>query len=390
MNAMDRESASRPTFGLLTRAAAVLALAFVAVEAARSQPVEYAITARVDTTNAEVREVLATWINYLWSVPDSAYDNPHWNSHEKQLYGHRDFDFASYWISHQIPSDVLLASYPPRILSIDKVDDHYEIRTMFYGENLPAEMSGSNPVTILRVAATREDGGWKLANMLPFVTRNWIEHRVGPIRYRMPPTYRFNEMVAHRAHAFVDSVASMLGVEVEPFSFYLASSIDELGSLLGHDFFFVGVTTGLTLSDNRIVMSSKRSEHYPHELVHVVAGTVPNGMINEGLATWIGGSGDQSFVEGLRELRRCLEADDSVSIEGIWRREWGWHCNAYYMTGAAIVDLVYKRGGMSAVRQLMKAPTEEGPFFDVVADALGVRRDDLGRYVLDAIRAGMR
>src|SRR5688500_15203661 len=118
-----------------------------------AQSFDYAVTNVVDTNNAEVKQILDLWISFLGSTPDSAYDNPHWNAKEKSEYGFEYFDFAGRSLFANLTARELVDNYKPTVLSIYKVGDHYEIRTLFYAEGLPPESEGSNPPAIIRVAA---------------------------------------------------------------------------------------------------------------------------------------------------------------------------------------------------------------------------------------------
>lgn len=346
---------------------------------------DYTVTNVVDTNNADVRKILTLWISYLGSNPDSAYDNPHWNAKEKAEYGLEYFDFAGHSLFANLSARDLVETFKPTVLSIYGFADHYEIRTLFYSDGLPPESKGSNPPAIIRVAAIKEDGEWKLANILPFVTSKWIARQYGRIRYFSSPNHQFNAARAEEAKSFVDSLERMFGTTVAPFTYYVTPSAEELGVLLGHDFFFFGLASGQVIANGKIVMAGFGSEHYPHEFVHLATGDVPNKMISEGVATWLGGSRNLTYEQNLAELRDCLSKADSVTLEKIATRQWGWQCNALYTTGAVIVELVHKRGGIAAVKRLFQAPKEVEALLPFIADALGVAPDELNEYVLRAI-----
>ncbi len=342
---------------------------------ASAQSFSYGLNGRVDTSIAEVKEVLDLWLRYLDSSPDSAYDNPHWNQEERKAYGPGEFDFTGR-LMYQMPASDLVRIFKPVILSIEKENDRYAIRTLFYGDKLEGYMARSNPWAITRVHAIRDHGSWKLANALPTLTAEWRKERVGRITYIFPHDHTLDTTLAQRSNDFCDSVGNLLGREWAPFEYYITHSPDELGRILGFDFFFAGYTSGLSMNSQRKILAGFGSEWYPHEFVHMVAGTIRNRMIDEGLATWIGGSGRRVFPDMAKDLGECLSGINSVRFSDVFNQEWGWQCAAFYTTGAILVDQAYKRGGMAAVRRLMSAPDDEREFVAFLSSELGVAPDD--------------
>lgn len=114
--------------------------------------IDITIHNRVDTSNIEVREILDLWINYLNSTPDIIKDNPHWNEEEKSKY--TDFDFSRRFL-YQFSSKHLLNYYKPTILSIEKENNYYSIRTIFFADNLDGVYRNSNPWCITKLYAKR-------------------------------------------------------------------------------------------------------------------------------------------------------------------------------------------------------------------------------------------
>ena len=115
--------------------------------------IDVAIHSRVDTSKKEIKEVAGPWANYLNSKPDSLYDNPYWNSHEKLKF--RRFDFSMEYM-YQFPSSQLLRYYKPTILSIEKEGNNYGIRTIFSADTLPEQYRKSNPWCITKLFAIKE------------------------------------------------------------------------------------------------------------------------------------------------------------------------------------------------------------------------------------------
>jgi hypothetical protein len=342
------------------------------------------IHSRVDTTKQETKEVVALWTQYLSSSPDIVYNNPYWNEAEKMKYA--DFDFTRAFM-YQLPSSQLLNYYKPTILSVEKEAENYAIRTLFSAEGLEGSYKRSNPWCITKIYAVKENGRWKLKNALSILTQSWERKTVGRITFIYPPEHQFNEALARRSITFCDSIARKFQLpDWKPFDFYITKGGDELGKLLGFDFFFAGYATGVAMNDERILFSGFDSEWYPHEFVHMIDGDFKrHGMIEEGFATWTSGqlSWEMTFVEGAKGLSGQIAENDQITFDDIMNKRWGWQ-NAtqyYYTTGAILCKLVYDKGGVAALKKLLDTPPDHGRLVEKVCVLLKIRTADLDKYL---------
>ena len=323
--------------------------------------IDATIHSRVDTTQREIKEVVMLWINYLNSKPDSLYDNPYWNNAEKVQF--KNFDHSVPYL-YQFPSKQLLNYYKPTILSIEKEDEYYGIRTIFSADDLPGEYRKSNPWCITKLYAVKEDGEWRLKNALPIITQKWSKKKVGKITFIYPPHHKFNNDLATKASQFCNEIAEKFKFpEWKPFDFYITDSGDELGKLLNFDFYFAGYTTGIGMNDNRILLSGLGSEYYPHEFIHLI---VPkqdrHWIIEEGFATWKGGQGGKTFEESAKLLANELAKNDTITFSDILNKKWGWQFAAFYTTGAILCNSAYENGGVELVNELLKIPNDRERF----------------------------
>lgn len=337
------------------------------------------IHARVDTSDQEVKQIADLWINYLNSTPDSLYNNPYWNQEEKIKY--TNFDFSSPYL-YQFPSYPLLSYYQPTILSIEKEGEHYGIRTIFSANNLPAEYQSSNPWCITKIYAVKENHEWKLKNSLSIITQNWSKKTIGKITFIYPPTHRFNKQLAKKANLFCNTITREFNFpDWKPFDFYITDSGDELGKLLNFDFFFAGYTTGIGMKENRILLSGMGSEFYPHEFIHlIISQNERHGMIEEGFATWKGGTMQKSFEENARILAKEIEINPSISFWDVLTKKWGWQYAAYYTTGAILCNAAYNKGGIPMVHQLLATPNDDEKLGQVICSIFDINKEFIDEF----------
>jgi hypothetical protein len=351
---------------------------------AQQPTIDLTLHARVDTTKKDIKEIVSLWKGYLSSQPDSIYNNPYWNNTEKSMY--EDFDLTRIFI-YQLPSRQLLDYYKPTILSIEKEDDNYAIRTLFSADGLDGTYRQYNPWCITKLFAVEEDGQWKLKNALPILTEHWNRETIGKITFIYPPEHKFNDSLAQQANIFCNSIASKFQLpDWKPFDFYITKNEDELGKLLGFDFFYTGSTTGMCLTDRRILLSGIDCEFYPHELVHLI---VPNKerhfMINEGFATWLGGNNGLTFEVGAKIFAEQLAKTDTIKLASILNKEWGWQFSSYYYAGAIICKLVYDKKGVKGIKELLNTPKDDAKLVDELCKLFEINKNELDKYLTNEI-----
>jgi hypothetical protein len=341
--------------------------------------IDVTVHSRVDTTNIEIKEVALLWIKYLNSKPDSLYNNPYWNNAEKIKF--KKFDLSTPYM-YQFPSKQLLNYYKPTILSIEKEDEHYGIRTIFSAEGLQGEYRKSNPWCITKLYAVKEDGTWRLKNALPIITDKWNKKTVGKITFIYPPHHKFNNELATKASQFCNEITEKFKFhEWEPFDFYITDSGDELGKLLNFEFYFAGYTTGIGMNDNRILLSGMGSEYYPHEFIHLV---VPkhdrHWIIEEGFATWKGGQGGKTFEESAKLLAIELAKNDTITFYDVLNKKWGWQYFAFYTTGAIFFKVAYDKGGVVLVKKLLETPDNSRKLIQTICSVFEIEEKEIDSF----------
>ena len=116
-------------------------------------------------------------------------------------------------------------------------------------------------------------------------------------------------------------------------------------------------------------------EENRHEMVHLllapVAGVQPtHGLVNEGVATWYGGSSGRTSGELLREYADYLAARPGIGLDLILEDnvpDRGWNA-----AGAIVVDLVHEQRGIEAVRGLFGAGRSNEQLRSALSETLGM------------------
>ncbi|GLR19192.1 hypothetical protein [Portibacter lacus] len=316
------------------------------------------ISSRVDTTNNDVKEVLDLYENYINSQSDSIYDNPYWNSEEKAQF--EDFDFSRISIYNGISSSQLFRIYTPFVLSIEPKNEKYQIRVLYSNSAIEPPYVGSKVWCIHKLNALREEGNWKLENLLVEKTRKWQKKQVGFIEYVYSDEHDFDELQAKKAVNFCNKIIQRFNPNFHSkFRFYLANDIDEMGELENFDYYFTGITTGKAREG--MILSSKGDEFYPHEFIHKLLPTNKNRghVIEEGLATFLGTKENlEEYLVIMKKLAHDYNINETFSLKNILNNQTDWNgYPAAYPGGALICEVIFEIKGDEGIRELINNKT---------------------------------
>jgi hypothetical protein len=104
-------------------------------------------------------------------------------------------------------------------------------------------------------------------------------------------------------------------------------------------------------------------------------------MINEGFATWLGGTMEKTFEERAKILAQQLVNNDTVTFDDILNKNWGWQFAAYYTTGAILCKLVYDKGGVIAINKLFDTPPDNDKLIQTISELLKIKTTDIDKFV---------
>jgi hypothetical protein len=355
-----------------------------------TKQVDVNFSGRIDSIpRPEIAPIMRLWVNYLNSRPDSIYDNPYWNSDEKNKY--KDFDFSRVNIFQGGYKSYEVFNYwKPYVLTIEPVGKKYSIRTIFIADTVKGEASGSKVWCSLIVYAKKEKDKWVLENAIYEVTRTWKHSQYGYIDYIYPPEYRFNKYNAQKSIYFCDSIIQKFSfAPPEPFKYYVTNSQDEMGMLEGFEFYFAGCTTGK--GREHMLLSGNGNEYYPHELIHLIVpkNAERNWMINEGFAVWLGDSKADSvkYNKSLSVFANDFCVSDTIDFKTVLNKKLPWnYYNPDYPAGAILCIIVYDRKGVKGINALLSSDTKTNEnFIKELENILEVNETEFLRIFRDEV-----
>ena len=369
--------------------------------------IDLPLTIRVDTTDADIKAVYDLWRKFLSSRPDSVIDTTLWNKKELKRYG--DPYAARSWIYN---SEHIIKSFPPLLLSIEKEGKFYAIRTLYYSEGLAEPYNSSNLWALQTMYAKKvkikikkekvdslaqgrreayeapepdslkkkkDKKKFRLFDPLHIITDSWDKRRMGPIDYHFPHDYFFDRGVGLRMTKFIKTVRKKYDLpKVSPIEFYITRNQDEIAAAVGLDF-ILRPSAGRSNTRNAQVFSSLASEWYPHEITHVLFRDFkPHFILNEGIATYLGGSMKLPFDSLAADLAQFFDSNETITFQQILDSPFLEGSTAiYYTVGAVLCKMAYQEGRAEKVKKLLSSGVSNDELYATIERVLRISKQDI-------------
>lgn len=333
----------------------------------------------------EVSEIYQAWREYLLLDPLPPDRAQRWSSVEQND-----------WIAYDLTSGNAYQASSATVVDIRPAQtqgsaDEFVVRTLFTSAVGPERVV--RPFALTRVYAVREDGRWVFGNALPRLTRDWERAEVGPITYVYEPGHAFDRARAERAVAFADSLAVSLDLPgIDELTYYIAGGSEEIDRIMGVDWTFGDVGKGYSIPWNRLLFSGDPvfGEEHRHELVHHILGPllaegVVHGMVNEGLATWLGGGLGMTFLESVRVYESYLEDHPQVTLDYVLAPNPG-PDPGFRPAGAVLAFMIHEHGGVQALKELLRSGQSNDDLRATVVRIFGIPWPEVAVRWRDRVR----
>lgn len=333
----------------------------------------------VDTTTSPTREIVATVLSYYRLARPGRQPTPLWSPDEQARFPYYD-----------LTADLLYQQFPATIVEVTPVSTDsttWVVKTLF----ARADSDGTDiqPLGLQRLYARRTGDTWQLHGALAVHTQGWRARQVGRITYHFDPTYPFSATRARAANRFVDSVARVLGVAPPvAIQYYLTDSFEAMRRLQGFDWSLSrAMVGGQAIPEDQLLFcgSPTHAEAFRHELVHLVLAVYGparkrNRLIEEGIATWLGGGmRAPNYPAYLRLLVSYLAAQPDATLRELLS-SFGGDDSPYYATGAMVADAVFRRGGLPALQRLLQIGGTTDQLLAALPGELGVPAESLDQW----------
>ena len=358
---------------------------FIAMTAKAQTPApSVSISFGVDTTISEVRDIVRLTRAYLAQPDFTARSRGLWSSSPNDVrYG--DLGMEAY------------QGGPATIIGVTGTGpgDSVFIVKIIHGS---ADSTGTHlqPLALQRLYAVRAPGspyGWQFSSTLPRLTRGWAHSDFGRITYWYAPGITPSPAKGQQTSRFIDSVAKLFSVKAPShLDAYLTPTVDDGIRLMGLDFLVEnsGPGTGYGgrgggLGDYLILSDPRLGEAYLHEFVHAVLNPTiqsRNSVFNEGVASWLGGSGNLTPRQLYARLQEFQRSHPGVSILDVLQGTAGdsEDVRAYHGTAALIADSIYRSSGIAGLKEFAKVTGRPADVIAALPNYVGGLGPDVNQW----------
>lgn len=356
-------------------------LFLLALESAISQNVTY--NQLMDSTNVDTQKVIKLFENYIRSREDTLSFNPYWSTVEQKE--HEYFDFLE---SEFKPS--LYMGFPVHVLSVKNDGSEYEIKAQFtfcQENQVPYVLATANYL------AKKENGEYKLFNILPKNRQRWQFQKVGLISYYYPDYHELQLDRAEEANQFIYKITDIFDVDPISFEYYMADDYDEIQEIKGLDY-YIGMggrvkPSGKAAYDK--IYCAGLGEDYLHEVYHVqIDQHYPNKhyWVTEGVATFLSGASRGKPLDWHYDrLNKHLQANPDLNLNNLLDFvNLDEYTDYHYGIGSLIVKRIYEKGGWDLVKEFMQSGQSKEEYYEALKEFLGVPQQELNEYIRDQLK----
>lgn len=338
----------------------------------------------VDTTIADVGNIIGLVRAYLAKPDSSARSRGLWSTASEFDRRHGDISAGDAYQGFR----ATIVGIVPATTG----DSVYAVKIL----HATADSSGRriSPLALQRLYAVRQSGApfaFRLSAALPRLTKNWERRSRGRLTFWYAPGRRPSSSKVDQSARFVDSVALLFQVQAPPhLDVYVAETIDEAQRAIGLDFVVEasgpgGGRGGRTLPAGIVLAGDPNiGEAYFHEFVHAILGPTlrpGNGLLGEGIPTWLGGSQGRTPSEMYALLKREQDADLSLTMAGVLDYDFEnkpakLGSDLQRATGAMIANAVFRKRGIAGLRKFTQLRGDTKTLMRELAAQLDLRDAD--------------
>lgn len=203
------------------------------------------------------------------------------------------------------------------IIPTDQVNQ-WVVKLAFIGHN--TETNENQVRVIYNIIASKINDEIKLSRYQDFVLESWQYFKKESISYYISPVKKINEAEVSKQQKDIEMLCNFFNTQPIPLIYISCINPKEVFEVKGFDYnpmMYVGNTGGFAEHGN-FILSGNNSEVYTHEIVHIYTMNLfPNikPFFDEGLATFLAGSGTFDYAWHKEKLKRFLIQNPTFQIE---------------------------------------------------------------------------
>lgn len=336
----------------------------------------------------EYKKIISTLKEFMNSKNIIFKNNPNWVREKDHFFSYPFLDI----INIEYVNDN--AEYKPSLLSITKTNDEntYIVKLGWFKVNKEEEISLRFIYNLL--AIKDNNGVFLLKNILEFNTKKWSRIEIGDIKFYINPEHKFDENNALKFSLINEELSLFFEIDKIKFTYFLCNTNFMLMKSLGYDFeetmYFSNQNGSITYPNDNLIFSGNKSEINKHELIHLYTYKKfknKHKIIDEGIATFLGGSKGLSYEEHLYKIKKHIEFNTINLHDELFNNNYiiDEETSLMYTLGAFLCDLTIKKGNKKLLFELLDSGSKNEDLIKKVKKIFNIKDDDLNKFLTNEI-----
>lgn len=316
----------------------------------------------IDKTEKTNQIIIETLNKFLKSKNYSLTKNNYWLQSDFQTYIYPYLDI--YNIENSKYGKDFFRPTLMEIIQTEKPNKKI-LKIAFIGHN--KETNENQLKSIYNIIFSVNQGEVKLSRYLDYVTQNWQTVNKNSLTYKISPNKKANETEINNQQQDIEKIRNFFNCNPISITYYSCINPKEIFEIKGFDYnpmMYIDKTGGLADFGN-IIFSGNNSEIYTHEIVHIYTNKLYpkiDKFIDEGLATYIAGSGKFAYKWHRTKLEKFLTENKNYNIaehtDPFERIYYDNETSIPYLTSALILERTMRIYGKDKLIELLKSETE--------------------------------
>ena len=322
----------------------------------------------------------------FFETKDSSYvNNPYWLENDNSFYKYPFYEFSTL-------ENYGSSKLRPNLLSITEINNNHFICKLgwFYDYKNTQSLQ-----FIYNVSVIKKNERFLLKNILSHNIKDWKKLKIGNITYWIPEHVKINRFKAEKYNNINEKISTFFGAKLISFSYIYCDSNEQLMRLIGYDFdqsmYLQDQNGSVTYTDDNLIFSGNNSEINTHELVHLYVAekfTQANPFINEGIATFLGGSKGLSYEDHLFKLKIHLNNNDINIYDEYFFGNYVLDSDTSlrYTLSAFLCDLALREIGKKGLFELLNCGISNYDIIDYIDDFFKVNSSNFNEFIKNELQ----
>lgn len=324
--------------------------------------IDLQISPFIDTNDVNKQEILSRFKGFL-EVKNTLYkDNPFWVDSDFERYVIPYYDIIG--LEYDRYARTYEPVYPMQLMELFQINETEYLIKIGYSR-VDSATSQIFTSCLYNIVAEKIEGEWYFKRSTDYFTKDWSIVQKENITYYLPPGKEPNLQEVESQLEDIHKLTDFFEWDAFPITYYSCNNPVQMMQVKGFDYhvsMYLSRTGGAAALGN-IVYSGNNSEFYTHEIVHLYMTEQFRGanlLLNEGIATYFGGSGLYDYQWHKQNMKEYLKENDLNFSDYLVAYNYFYindETPVSYMVGALICEKIMKEKGKEYLFEVFRKKT---------------------------------